>query len=809
METYRVTGMTCAACSARVEKAVLAVPGVTSCAVSLLTNSMAVEGTAPREAITAAVRHAGYGVASPAAPTDLTDTATPALRRRLTVSVVLLLLLMVLTMGHMLGIRLPLDPAAQGVCQLLLSGALLIVNRRFFVNGFKGMIRRAPNMDTLVALGAGAAFLYSSCVLVLLLRARAGGDTAAALTYLRGLYFESAGMIVTLITVGKTLEARSKGRTTDALRGLMALAPQTAVLLKNGTETTVPVSAVAVGDIFVVRPGETIPTDGEIIEGGGAVDEAALTGESIPADKRIGDKVAAATHNRSGYLVCRATAVGEDTTLSRIIRLVRDSATGKAPIARTADRVAAVFVPTVMAIAAVTVAVWLLIGQTVGFALARGISVLVISCPCALGLATPVAIMVGSGLAARNGILYKTAAALEQAGHIKTVVLDKTGTVTVGEPRLTDTVAVGDAEELLSHAYALEVHSEHPLAGAICRAAEEKGLTPAPVTDFEVLPGNGLRARLDGRELIGGSETYIGGRIAVDSGTKNTCRALAEAGKTPLLFAYDGRLLGVIAVADVLRPDSREAVGELHRMGLRVVMLTGDNAATAAAIGNAVGADEIISGILPDGKEAVLREWEQKAPAAMVGDGINDAPALTAASCGIAIGAGTDIAIDAADVVLMRSRMSDLPAALRIGRATLRNIRENLFWAFFYNTLGIPLAAGVFIPWLGWQLSPMLAAAAMSLSSICVVLNALRLNLFRPFRADEKKGTKTMEKILKVDGMMCPHCEAHVKEALEAVPGVETASADHKSGTVRVTLCGEATEDALRDAIIKAGYRPQ
>ncbi len=809
METYRVTGMTCAACSARVEKAVIAVPGVTSCAVSLLTNSMTVEGTASREAITAAVKHAGYGIAAPAAPTDLTDTATPALRRRLTVSVVLLLLLMVLTMGHMLGIRLPLDPAVQGVCQLLLSGALLTVNRRFFVNGFKGAIHRAPNMDTLVALGAGAAFLYSSCVLVLLLQARAGGDTAASLTHLHGLYFESAGMIVTLITVGKTLEARSKGRTTDALRGLMALAPQNAVLLKNGTETTVPISAVAVGDIFIVRPGETIPTDGEIIEGGGAVDEAALTGESIPADKHIGDKVAAATHNRSGYLVCRATAVGEDTTLSQIIRLVRNSATGKAPIARTADRVAAVFVPTVMAIAAVTVAVWLLIGQTVGFALARGISVLVISCPCALGLATPVAIMVGSGLAARNGILYKPAAALERAGHIKTVVLDKTGTVTVGEPRLTDTVAVGDAGELLSHAYALEVHSEHPLAGAICRAAEEKGLTPAPVTDFEVLPGNGLRARLDGRELIGGSETYIGGRIAVDRGTENTCRALAEAGKTPLLFAYDGRLLGMIAVADVLRPDSREAVGELHRMGLRVVMLTGDNAATAAAIGNAVGADEVISGVLPDGKEAVLREWEQKAPAAMVGDGINDAPALTAASCGIAIGAGTDIAIDAADVVLMRSRMSDLPAALQIGRATLRNIRENLFWAFFYNTLGIPLAAGVFIPWLGWQLSPMLAAAAMSLSSICVVLNALRLNLFRPFRADEKKGTKTMEKILKVDGMMCPHCEAHVKEALEAVPGVETASADHKSGTVRVTLCGEATEDALRDAIIKAGYRPQ
>ena len=837
MKQYNVTGMSCAACSARVEKAVSKVPGVTGCSVSLLTNSMGVEGAASEQAVIEAVQEAGYGASvkgarrapsASEAEEQLKDHDTPVLKRRLIWSVGFLIVLMYFSMGHMMwGWPLPAfyngNHVAMGLTQLLLTVVIMVINQKFFISGFKSLWHRAPNMDTLVALGSSAAFVYSTYALFAMTGAQARGDMDAVMAYMMDFYFESAAMILTLITVGKLLEARSKGRTTDALKGLMKLAPKTAVVVRGGAETTVPIEQVAAGDVFVVRPGESIPVDGVVIEGGGAVNESALTGESIPVDKAAGDMVSAATVNQSGFLKCRATRVGEDTTLSQIIQMVSDAAATKAPIAKVADRVSGVFVPTVIAIAAVTTLVWLILGRTVGFALARGISVLVISCPCALGLATPVAIMVGSGLGAKNGILFKTAAALEETGRVNIVALDKTGTITAGEPRVTDILpASGVSEEaLLRAAAALENKSEHPLAKAIMKKAGEAGITAGDASDFQALPGNGLTGKRAGRALAGGNFAFISSAAIVPEDVKARAEALSEAGKTPLYFAEDNRLLGVIAVADVIREDSPQAVRALRDMGVRVVMLTGDNERTARAIGAQAGVDEVIAGVRPEGKESVIRKLKEQGKVAMVGDGVNDAPALTRADIGMAIGAGTDVAIDAADVVLMKSRLSDVPAAIRLSRATLRNIHENLFWAFFYNTIGIPLAAGVFVP-LGLTLNPMFGAAAMSLSSFCVVSNALRLNLFklhaagRPKKraqADEhipethtEKEEKTMTKTMKITGMMCGHCEATVKKTLEAIEGVSCADVSHEKGAAVVTLTGDVSNDALKKAVEDKGY---
>ena len=836
MEQYTVTGMSCAACSTRVEKAVSKVPGVTSCSVSLLTNSMGVEGTASPEAIVKAVEDAGYGAskkgaektasASAADAEDaLKDRETPALKRRLIASLVFLVVLMYISMGHMMwGWPLPAALAenhvAMGLTQLLLTVAVMVIKQKFFISGFKGLIHGAPNMDTLVALGSGASFVYSTYALFAMTDAQLRGDTAGVMQYMHEFYFESAAMILTLITVGKMLEARSKGRTTDALKGLMKLAPKTAVLLRGGAEVTVPIAEVRKGDVFVVRPGENIPVDGVVLEGSSAVNESVLTGESIPVDKAAGDAVSAATMNQSGFLRCEATRVGEDTTLSQIIRMVSDAAATKAPIAKVADKVSGVFVPIVIAIAVVAIIVWMLAGQTFGYALARGISVLVISCPCALGLATPVAIMVGSGMGAKNGILFKTAVSLEETGKVQIVALDKTGTITSGEPRVTDILpAEGVTEaELLAAAAALEKKSEHPLARAILQLAGERSMEIAEVEGFEAKPGSGLVATLAGDALAGGNLKFISAQAAVPAGLRTAAETLAEAGKTPLFFSRAGRLIGIIAVADVIKPDSPAAVRELQNMGIRVVMLTGDNARTAKAIGREAGVDEVIAGVLPEGKESVIRELKTQGKVMMVGDGINDAPALTRADIGAAIGAGTDIAIDAADVVLMKSRLSDVPAAIRLSRATLRNIHENLFWAFIYNVIGIPLAAGVWIPLFGWQLNPMFGAAAMSLSSVCVVTNALRLNFFniRSAKRDKKiktvevkieaKETATMEKTMKIEGMMCAHCEARVKKCLEALPQVDEAVVSHEQGTAVLKLNADVSDDVLKKAVEDQGY---
>ena len=836
MDQYTITGMSCAACSARVEKAVSKVPGVAACSVNLLTNSMGVTGTATPEMIISAVEQAGYGASkkggtaaqSQSRPVDgkevLADRDTPVLKRRLIASLVFLAALMYVSMGHMMW-NWPLPSffeqnyVAVGLVQMLLTIAVMVINQKFFISGFKGLIHGAPNMDTLVALGATAAFGYSTYALFAMTAAQAQGDLAAAHGYLHEFYFESAAMILTLITVGKMLEARSKGKTTDALKSLLRLAPKTAVVRRNSEEVTIPVEQVTQGDLFVVRPGEHIPVDGVITEGNSAVDESALTGESIPVDKTVGDAVSAATVNQSGYLCCRATRVGEDTTLSQIIKMVSDAAATKAPIAKVADKVSGVFVPIVIAIAAVTTIIWLLLGNGVGFALARGISVLVISCPCALGLATPVAIMVGSGVGAKNGILFKTAVSLEKAGKVQVVALDKTGTLTRGEPMVTDLVPEVSisADALLANAYALEAKSEHPLAKAVIKRAQQDGITPAQVQDFQALPGNGLTATLDGQTVYGGNLTFIKTKTEISESVKKQAEQFAAAGKTPLFFARDGRYLGMIVVADVIKEDSAPAVRELQNMGIRVVMLTGDNERTAQAIGRQAGVDEVIAGVLPDGKEAVVRQLSKHESVAMVGDGINDAPALTRADIGIAIGAGTDIAIDAADVVLMNSRLSDVPAAIRLSRATLRNIHQNLFWAFFYNMIGIPLAAGAFIALLGWQLNPMFGAAAMSLSSFCVVSNALRLNFLNIHSAkrDHKLKTKmkkektVMEKTMKIEGMMCGHCEARVKKALEELPGVTQAVVDHTAGTAVVTLNADVSDETLKKAVEDQGYTVQ
>ena len=828
MKQYQVTGMSCAACSARVEKAVSKVPGVTSCSVSLLTNSMGVEGSAAEQDVIAAVEAAGYGASvkgaasAPAtAQSDpLADHETPALKRRLLSSLVFLALLMYLSMGHMMwGWPVPAfladNPVAMGLAQLLLTVIIMVINQRFFISGFKSLWHKSPNMDTLVALGSTASFVYSVYALFAMTGAQARGDAAQAMSWMHEFYFESAAMILTLITVGKMLEARSKGRTTDALKGLMKLAPQTATLMIDGQERTVPIAQVQTGDVFVVRPGENIPVDGVVLEGHSAVNESALTGESIPVDKAEGDAVSAATVNQSGYLRCRATRVGEDTTLSQIIRMVSDAAATKAPIAKVADRVSGVFVPVVIGIALLATAVWLATGADFGYALARGISVLVISCPCALGLATPVAIMVGNGKGAKNGILFKTAVSLEEAGKVRVVALDKTGTITTGQPRVTDVLPAPGVteEELVTSAYALEQRSEHPLARAVVERAESLQLKAQEVSGFTALPGNGLTATLDGEALSGGSLAFISGRAEVSETMRKQADRLSGEGKTPLLFCRGGRLLGMIAVADAIKPESPQAVRELQNMGIRVVMLTGDNQRTAEAIGRQAGVDQVIAGVLPDGKESVIRSLQSQGKVAMVGDGINDAPALTRADIGIAIGAGTDVAIDAADVVLMNSRLTDVPAAIRLSRATLRNIHENLFWAFIYNIIGIPLAAGVFIPLLGWQLNPMFGAAAMSLSSFCVVSNALRLNLFDPHsaRKDHKikfaKERKTMEKTLKIEGMMCTHCSGRVKKALEEVPGVLSAEVSHESGTAVVTLGAPVDDAVLKKAVEDQGYQ--
>ena len=831
MEQYTVTGMSCAACSARVEKAVSAVPGVTSCSVSLLTNSMGVEGTASAEAVVSAVQAAGYGASlkgASCAPTAaaqedaLADRETPALKRRLIASLGFLIALMYVSMGHMMwGWPLPAclagNHVAMGLLQMLLTIAVMVINQKFFINGFRSLLHGAPNMDTLVALGAAASFGYSTYALFAMTGAQVRGDAAAVMQYMHEFYFESAAMILALITVGKMLEARSKGKTTDALRSLMKLAPQTATLVRGGQELSVPIAQVRRGDVFVVRPGESIPVDGVVLEGESAVNESALTGESIPVDKAVGDSVSAATTNQSGFLRCEATRVGEDTTLSQIIKMVSDAAATKAPIAKVADRVSGVFVPTVIALAILTTAVWLLCGQSIGFALARGISVLVISCPCALGLATPVAIMVGNGLGAKNGILFKTAVSLEETGKTEIVALDKTGTITQGEPRVTDVLPAEGMTQgaLLSLAAALEQRSEHPLARAVMMRAEEDGLTAAPVGDFRALPGNGLTATLSGETLLGGSLSFVSSQVDVPRSIRQKAEALAEEGKTPLLFAQAGHLAGVIAVADVIKADSPAAIAALRNMGIRVVMLTGDNEKTARAIGRLAGVDEVIAGVLPEGKESVIRRLQAQGRVAMVGDGINDAPALTRADIGIAIGAGTDVAIDAADVVLMKSRLSDVPAAIRLSRATLRNIHENLFWAFFYNVIGIPLAAGVWIPLFGWTLNPMFGAAAMSLSSFCVVSNALRLNLFKLHDAgkDKKinrhskhKEETTMVKTMKIEGMMCGHCEAAVKKALEAIDGVVSAEVSHTDGAAVVTLSKPVENAALRKAVEDKDY---
>ena len=833
MEQYTVTGMSCAACSARVEKAVSGVKGVTSCSVSLLTNSMGVEGTASAEEIIAAVRDAGYGAALKKGSNNQTvqvsaeedalkDRETPVLKKRLFASLGFWLALMYFSMGHMLwGWPLPSffdgNHVAMGLLQLLLTVIVMVINQKFFISGFQSLWHRAPNMDALVALGATAAFGYSTFALFAMTDAQVKGQMDAVMVYMDEFYFESAATILTLITLGKMLEARSKGKTTDALKGLMKLAPKTATLLRDGAEVTVPIEHVAKGDIFVVRPGENIPVDGTVLEGTSAVDESTLTGESIPVDKAAGSQVSAGTLNQSGFLRCEATRVGEDTTLSQIIQMVSDAAATKAPIAKVADKVSGVFVPAVIAIAVVTVMAWLLAGQTVGYALARGISVLVISCPCALGLATPVAIMVGNGMGAKNGILFKTAVSLEETGKVRIVALDKTGTITQGEPKVTDILpAEGMSEaDLLSIAYALEKKSEHPLARAIHQRAEQDGLAAAEVEQFQALPGNGLTASAGGVALYGGSYQFISGQVPVSAKMKEKSERLSEEGKTPLFFAKDGALCGIIAVADTIKEDSPQAIAEMRNMGIHVVMLTGDNERTAKAIGAKAGVDEVIAGVLPDGKESVIRQLQKKGKVIMVGDGINDAPALTSADIGIAIGAGADVAIDAADVVLMKSRLSDVPAAIRLSRATLHNIHENLFWAFIYNTIGIPLAAGVFIPLLGWQLNPMFAAAAMSLSSFSVVTNALRLNFFRMHDSKRdhtiknttvKKETKPMTKTLKIEGMMCGHCEMHTKKALEALDGVTKAEVSHKTGTAVVTLEKEVSDDALKQAVAEQGY---
>ena len=824
MEQYNVTGMSCAACSARVEKAVSKVDGVTSCSVNLLMNSMGVEGTASPESIIAAVEAAGYGASPKNAPSaakaaqkeEIKDKETPKMKKRLAASVVFLAVLMYFSMGHMVGLPLPSyfvgDHAAVGLVELLLTVAIMVINQRFFISGFKGLINRAPNMDTLVALGSTAAFAYSVYALFGAIKAQTAGDMQTAMSYMHEYYFESAAMILTLITVGKMLESRSKGKTTDALKGLMELAPKTANIIKDGKEQSVPVERVQKGDIFVVRPGESIPVDGTVIEGTSAVDESALTGESLPVDKQEGSFVSAGTVNRSGFIRCEASRVGEDTTLSQIIKMVADAAATKAPIAKIADKVSAVFVPSVITIAVVTVIGWLIAGRDFGFALARGISVLVISCPCALGLATPVAITVGSGVGARNGILFKTAVSLEEAGKAKTVVLDKTGTVTSGKPVVTDILPAESTsgKKLLEYAYSLETKSEHPLAGAVNLKAEESGSTAREVTDFEALPGNGLVAKLDGKELVGGNLGFISERAQVSAQQREAAESLAEQGKTPLFFAYDGKLLGTVAVADTIKEDGAAAIAELHKMGLEVIMLTGDNQRTADAVGKAAGVDRVIAGVMPDGKEKVVRELSEQGKTIMVGDGINDAPALTRADTGIAIGAGTDIAIDAADIVLVKSRLGDVPAAIKLSRATLRNIKENLFWAFIYNVIGIPVAAGVFINLFGWQLNPMFAAAAMSLSSFCVVTNALRLNFFKTGAKPEKKTKeekKTMEKTLKIEGMMCGHCEATVKKALEELPQVASAEVSHESGTAKVTLNADISDDALKAVVEAKGYK--
>ena len=836
MEQYNVTGMSCAACSARVEKAVSGVKGVTSCSVSLLTNSMGVEGTASAEEIIAAVQNAGYGAslkkgnkaqgAQPSSDEEaLKDRETPALKKRLIASLGFWIVLMYASMGHMMwGWPLPTffdgNHVAMGLLQLLLTVIIMVINQKFFISGFRSLWHRAPNMDALVALGSAAAFVYSTFALFAMTDAQVKGQMDAVMVYMDEFYFESAATILTLITLGKMLEARSKGKTTDALKGLMKLAPKTATLLRDGAEITVPIEQVAKGDIFVVRPGENIPVDGIVCEGNSAVDESTLTGESIPVDKAEGSSVSAGTLNQSGFLRCEATRVGEDTTLSQIIQMVSDAAATKAPIAKVADKVSGVFVPAVIAIAVVTVIVWLLVGQTLGFALARGIAVLVISCPCALGLATPVAIMVGNGMGAKNGILFKTAVSLEETGKAQIVALDKTGTITQGQPRVTDVLpAEGMGEgDLLSIAYALEKKSEHPLARAIHQRAEQDGLTAAEVQQFQALPGNGLSASLNGKTLLGGSFQFISGQISVSEAMKARLEKLSEEGKTPLFFARDGKLCGIIGVADTIKEDSPQAIQEMQNMGIHVVMLTGDNERTANAIGAKVGVDEVIAGVLPDGKESVIRALQKKGKVIMVGDGINDAPALTSADIGIAIGAGADVAIDAADVVLMKSSLSDVPAAIRLSRATLRNIHENLFWAFLYNTIGIPLAAGVFIPLLGWQLNPMFAAAAMSLSSFSVVTNALRLNFFRmhdpkrdhniktKFTTEIEKETKPMKKTLKIEGMMCGHCEMHTKKALEAIDGVASAEVSHKTGTAVVTLEKEVADEVLKEAVADQGY---
>ena len=842
MEQYTVTGMSCAACSARVEKAVSKVPGVTSCSVSLLTNSMGVEGTAAAGDIIAAVEAAGYGAAKKGAPGAgaagpggasapagaagnedmLKDRETPILKRRLFASLGFLIVLMYFSMGHMMwGWPLPSfftdNHVAMGLIQLLLTVIVMVINQKFFISGFKSLWHRAPNMDTLVALGSTAAFVYSTYALFAMTDAQVKGNMDGVMAYMHEFYFESAAMILTLITVGKMLEARSKGKTTDALKGLLKLAPKTAVLVRDGVETEVSIDQVRKGDIFVVRPGENIPVDGVVLEGSSAVNEAALTGESIPVDKAEGDHVSAATLNQSGFIKCEATRVGEDTTLSQIIQMVSDAAATKAPIAKVADKVSGIFVPAVITIAVVTTLVWLAAGQTIGFALARGISVLVISCPCALGLATPVAIMVGNGMGAKNGILFKTAVSLEETGKVQIVALDKTGTITNGEPKVTDILAapgVGE-EELLRLAYSLEKKSEHPLAKAILLEAEERGLAPEEVSDFQALPGNGLTAVLEGAVVRGGNHKFISSKTAISEEMKRRSEELAGEGKTPLFFSRENELVGIIAVADVIKEDSPQAVRELQNMGIQVVMLTGDNERTAKAIGRQAGVDQVIAGVLPDGKESVIRSLKEKGKVAMVGDGINDAPALTRADIGIAIGAGTDVAIDAADVVLMKSRLSDVPAAIRLSRSTLKNIHENLFWAFFYNTIGIPLAAGLFIPIFGWKLNPMFGAAAMSLSSFCVVTNALRLNLFnlhdagkdRKIKGKQKKEKKTMTKTMKIEGMMCGHCEARVKKVLEALPEVSEAAVSHEAGTAVVTLAAEVSDEVLKKTVEDQDYK--
>ena len=827
MKKFNVTGMSCAACSSRVEKAVSKVEGVQSCSVSLLTNSMGVEGSASEESIIAAVEKAGYGASvagaekKQSAETDqLKDKDTPVLMHRLIASVGFLVVLMYISMGHMMwGWPLPAffadNHIAMGLAQLLLCVIIMVINQKFFISGFKGLIHRSPNMDTLVALGSGASFVYSVYALFAMTDAQVKGNAELVMSYMHEFYFESAAMILTLITVGKMLEAHSKGKTTNALKALLNLAPKKATLLIDGKETEVTVDKVKKGDAFVVRPGESIPVDAEITDGSTAVDESALTGESIPVDKVVGDTVSAGTINKSGFIKCSVTAVGEDTALSQIIKMVSDAAATKAPVAKIADKVSGVFVPAVIVIALITIAVWLLCGQTVGYALARGISVLVISCPCALGLATPVAIMVGNGMGARKGILFKTAASLEEAGKTQIAVLDKTGTITKGEPKVTDIIPFEITEnELLKYAYSIEVKSEHPLAKAIIVKAEELSLNPYEVTDFKAESGNGLSAEYNGKRIIGGSKKYISSLINISNDISSRADSLSEKGKTPLFFMLDNKLLGIIAVADVIKEESPQAIKQLQNMGIKVVMLTGDNERTAKAVGKLAGVDEVIAGVMPDGKEKVVAELKKQGKVLMVGDGINDAPALTRADIGMAIGSGTDIAIDAADVVFMKSKLTDVPAAVRLSRKTLRNIHENLFWAFIYNVIGIPLAAGVWIPLLGWQLNPMFGAAAMSLSSFCVVTNALRLNFFditnpkkdRKIKYKSKKDDNAMTKTMKIDGMMCSHCEGRVKQSLEGLAQVSQAEVSHEKGTAVVTLTAEVSNDVLKKTVEDQGY---